>query len=64
MQTDALPDILTIRRIAVDVPCDPRTVQRLLEGGNVRGVLGLRIREVLRERGILPPEERPAAPSK
>ena len=48
-------DKLTIRRLACEAHCDPRTLQRELdEPGSVKGLVGDRIRRVLAERPARP----------
>jgi hypothetical protein len=47
-------DAATARKIAVEARCDPRTVQRVYAGQQVRGDAGTRAREVLIAKGILP----------
>jgi hypothetical protein len=47
-------DTLTLRRIAVDAICDPRTVRARLLGKQVRGLVGERIEAALRQHGIDP----------
>jgi hypothetical protein len=43
-----------LRELAVQAQADPRTVQReLREPGSVRGIVGDRVRTVLREQGLI-----------
>lgn len=46
-------DTAELRRIAVEVDADPRTVRKILAGEIVRGVLGRRLRRELARRGYL-----------
>jgi hypothetical protein len=46
-------DAATLRRLAVRASCDPKTIQKLWRGGNVRGLAGQRAWAVLREAGLL-----------
>ena len=45
-------DTLTIRKIACEIPCDPRSVAKVLAGGHVRGLAGERIRAALEAKGL------------
>jgi hypothetical protein len=57
-------DKATARELAVRASVDPRTIERIARGENVRGLPGRRAREALREAGILPsatPQQPPAA---
>jgi len=45
-------DHLTVREIATEAQCDPRSVVRELEGRHVRGTVGDRIRRALRKRDL------------
>lgn len=54
-------DGATVRRLAVEAECCPRSIiaelrAALGEGPPVRGVAGQRVRRVLRRRGFLPSE--------
>jgi hypothetical protein len=44
--------IIEIRRIAVELECDPRSVESEINGRRVRGVVGERIRRHLETRGF------------
>ena len=44
-----------LRRIALAAQCDPRTVARYLKGGQVKGMVGDRIKDVLDALGIVAP---------
>ena len=44
----------TVYRLALRAACDPRTVKKMLRGGVVRGLPGLRLRAVLLQEGYLP----------
>lgn len=46
-------DTAELRRIAVEVEADPRTVRKILAGKKVRGVLGRRLHRELERRGYL-----------
>jgi hypothetical protein len=46
-------DAATARRLAVEASCDPRTLQRVLDGEPVRGLARERARQVLRQHGLL-----------
>jgi hypothetical protein len=46
-----------VRSIAVEASADPRTVRRVLEGERAKGMVDDRIRAVLAQRGIRPPNE-------
>jgi hypothetical protein len=54
-------DTLTLREIAYEAQCDPRSVARELRGERVRGVVGDRIRRALRKRDLRNCETREAA---
>jgi hypothetical protein len=45
-------DQLTVREIAWEAQCDPRTVLRELRGERVRGIVGDRLRRALRRRDL------------
>jgi hypothetical protein len=46
-------DRLEIRKLSADLPADERTLRKeLREPGSVRGLVGVRIRRALAERGI------------
>jgi hypothetical protein len=60
VQHDEHVDTLTVRRVAVEAEADPRSVSRELRGERVRGLVGERIRRILREHG-LPSSDRRAA---
>jgi hypothetical protein len=47
-------DQAQLRALAVRCDADPRTVQRMLKGGTVRGSAGRRIEAVLKKEGFLP----------
>lgn len=53
--------IIEIRRIAVELECDPRSVESEINGRRVRGVVGERIRRYLEQRGVAP-SAAPGAP--
>ena len=42
---------LEIREVAVAAQADPRTVRKIVDGGDVRGVVGDRIRRAIDGRG-------------
>lgn len=44
------------RSLAVWLDCDPRTIEKVLRGEWVRGAVGYRIRDALREAGVEIPE--------
>lgn len=44
---------LEVRRLAVQAQCDPRTIRKLLLGGEVRGMSGDRAYQVLHEAGLV-----------
>jgi len=46
------PDRATILEIAVKASVDPRSAEKALRGGEVRGLAGSRLRRVLRETGL------------
>jgi hypothetical protein len=46
-------DALTIKRLALEACCDPRSIVHRLQGRKVRGLTGARIDRVLREAGLL-----------
>jgi hypothetical protein len=46
-------DAATARRLAVEASCDPRTLQRVLDGEEVRGLAGERALKVLVEHGLM-----------
>ncbi len=50
-----------IHLIAALVPCDPRSVRRVLAGERVRGHLDARIRRELIAQGVEPPAVKDAA---
>jgi hypothetical protein len=52
MKSHNVVDILTVREIALEASCDPRSVQRELGGERVRGLAGDRIRRALRKRDL------------
>jgi hypothetical protein len=54
-------DQLTIREVALEAQCDPRSVARELRGERVRGLAGDRIRRALRRRDLPTSESRAAA---
>lgn len=47
-------DTAKLRELAVRVEADPRTVRKLLLGGEVRGLVGRRVRRELVRLGYLP----------
>lgn len=47
-------DYATLMAVAGDATCDPRTVERWLEGLPVRDLVRLRIEEAARKRGLKP----------
>jgi len=47
-------DTATIRRWAVEADVDPRSIEKRLRGGNVRGMAGHRIDKVLADHGVEP----------
>lgn len=50
-----LPEAVVLRRWAVRIGCDPRTLRKeLLRSGAVTGIVGHRIREFLRRSGEVP----------
>lgn len=53
--------IIETRRIAVELECDPRSVESEINGRRVRGVVGERIRRYLEQRGVSP-SAAPTAP--
>jgi len=53
MNTSRKLDAATARKLAVEASCDPRTLQRVLEGEAVRGLAGERARQVLEKHGLL-----------
>jgi hypothetical protein len=59
MQTPRKLDASTARRLAVEASCDPRSLQRVLDGEEVRGLAGERAREVLIKHGLLTVREPP-----
>jgi hypothetical protein len=46
-------DTATLRRLATEAECDPRSLVKLLKGLPVRGVAGHRARRVLKRHGLL-----------
>lgn len=54
-------DQLTIREIALEAQCDPRSIARELRGERVRGLTGDRIRRALRKRDLPTSESKAAA---
>lgn len=50
------PDTGELRRLAVRADADPRSVAKVLAGGAVRGIVALRIREVLLSNGYALPD--------
>ena len=48
-------DAATLRRLAVEASCDPRTIQAVLDGRDVRGLPGERARKALIAAGMLEP---------
>jgi hypothetical protein len=51
-------DSLELRRLALEAECDVRSMARQLRGEDVRGIVGDRIRRILRERGLLTQEQK------
>jgi hypothetical protein len=52
VQTTPVVDTMTMRRLAVEAMCDPRSIAAELAGRRVRGVVGERARAVLRAAGF------------
>lgn len=48
-----LPDPGTLRALAVQADVDPRTIAKMLEGKNVKGMSGRRARSVLEAAGLI-----------
>lgn len=46
-------DMATLRELAVEASCDPRTIATVAKGGDVRGLAGERARRVLVAKGYL-----------
>lgn len=46
-------DAAMARKLAVEASCDPRTIQRVFRGEEVRGLPGKRAREVLEAHGLV-----------
>ncbi len=49
------------RELAVRASADPRSIDKVLRGGRLRGMADDRVRAVLAEAGLLPPVEARAA---
>ncbi len=49
-------DESTLRRLAVDASCDPRTIKKVYEGQPVEGLAGERARAILIKEGLLSTE--------
>lgn len=47
IKTKKLIEASTLRRLAVEASCDPRTISRVAEGLEVRGLAGQRAKRVL-----------------
>lgn len=50
-----LIDAATLRKVAVDAMCDPRTVMAVLRGETVRGLAYERAKEALKKAGFKVP---------
>lgn len=61
MTTRCLPDVPTLRRLAVLGSVDPRTLVRVLSGQDVRGMAGERAKRVLLAEGYIAPSSAQAS---
>lgn len=46
-------DAAKIRQLAVRAEVDPRSIERVLQGADVRGMAGERAKRILKEEGLL-----------
>lgn len=46
--------LAVLRELAVRASCDPRSVKKVLSGGELRGHADVRVRRVLAAEGLLP----------
>jgi hypothetical protein len=54
-------DTATVRRLAVEASCCPRTIERVARGERVRGLPFYRAKQALEKEGFVVPEPMPVA---
>ena len=51
-------DAATNRKVAVEAKCDPRTVEAVVKGGEVKGLARERAHNALVRLGLIPPDRK------